>query len=63
MRRLLLALLAVVLIVPAAAQAAPFVDGTFAISGMPGRISTGPDGNAWFVLSSSDAPSVVRYAS
>ena len=53
MRRVLLALLAVFLVVPAAARAAPFVDGTFDVSGMPGRISTGPDGNAWFVLTSS----------
>jgi virginiamycin B lyase len=45
----LLALLAVV----TSAHAAPAVDGEFAVSGKPGYIALGPDGNVWTVLSGS----------
>ncbi len=37
----------------ASAHAAPAVDGEFAVSGKPGYIALGPDGNLWAVLSGS----------
>ncbi len=36
--------------VPAAASAAPTLDGSFTPSAKPGHIATGPDGAAWFTL-------------
>lgn len=39
------------LLVSAAAEAAPKVNGTFDVSGTPGRITEGPDGNVWVLLS------------
>lgn len=39
--------------VAATAHAAPAVDGEFAVSGKPGYIALGPDGNLWAVLSGS----------
>ncbi|EHN09380.1 hydrolase [Patulibacter medicamentivorans] len=44
------ALAAVALLVPAAAGAAPRVDGEFALSETPKQLTTGPDGNVWVVL-------------
>ena len=39
----------------APANAAPALDGTFELSGEPGQMTLGPDGNVWFtLLSSSD---------
>ncbi len=37
----------------ASAQAAPKVADTFALSGTPGRITEGPDGNVWVLISGS----------
>src|SRR5690606_35203824 len=48
--RSVLVALAAVLALPAAAQAVPTLDGRFAVSGTPGRIAAGPDGNVWFTL-------------
>jgi streptogramin lyase len=49
-----LAVALVVLLVPTTASvAAPAVDGEFAVSGKPGYIASGPDGNLWAVLSGS----------
>jgi virginiamycin B lyase len=38
-------------LIPAAASAAPTLDGDFAAGGKPGQIAAGPDGNMWAVLS------------
>ncbi len=45
--------LAISLIGAASAAAAPKVDGTFDLTGVPGRITEGPDGNVWVLLSGS----------
>ncbi|MCU0309062.1 MAG: hypothetical protein MUE51_15115, partial [Thermoleophilia bacterium] len=37
------------------AVAAPALDGTFPVTGVPGQMATGPDGNVWFTLSASSA--------
>lgn len=52
---LLLALAALPLLVAGSAGAQPVLNGTFATSGTPGRIMSGPDGEVWFTLSSSSA--------
>lgn len=36
------------------AQADPALAGTFDVTGNPGRMATGPDGNVWFTLSTTD---------
>lgn len=55
--RSLLSILGAALVVPlvgaAPSLAAPAVDGEFAVSGKPGYIALGPDGNVWAVLSGS----------
>jgi virginiamycin B lyase len=38
-------------LIPAAASAAPTLNGEFAAGGKPGQIAQGPDGNMWAVLS------------
>jgi len=45
-----LAALALAALVPAAASAAPKVDGEFAVSSTPGQLTQGPDGNIWAVV-------------
>ena len=40
---------------PAAASAAPALDGTFTPTGQPTQITTGPDGGVWFVQNGSSA--------
>lgn len=50
----LVVLIALGLLGSASAQAAPKVADTYAVSGMPGRITEGPDGNVWFLISGSD---------
>ncbi len=50
----LVVLIALGLLGSASAQAAPKVADTFAVSGMPGRVTEGPDGNVWFLISGSD---------
>lgn len=54
-RRIAMIALAGSLLWPAAAGAAPTLDGIFAVSGTPGAIAPGPDGNVWFALSGSSA--------
>jgi virginiamycin B lyase len=49
----ILAFLIALLAVGGTAHAAPAVDGEFAVSGKPGYIALGPDGNLWAVLSGS----------
>jgi streptogramin lyase len=39
-------------LIPAAASAAPTLDGEFPAGGKPGQIAQGPDGNMWVALSS-----------
>jgi virginiamycin B lyase len=46
-------LLVLGLLGPATAGAAPKVADTFAVSGTPGRITEGPDGNVWVLISGS----------
>ena len=46
-------LIALGLLGSTSAEAAPEVADTFAVSGMPGRITEGPDGNVWFLISGS----------
>jgi streptogramin lyase len=53
--RTLLATVGVVLATTPASIAAPAVDGEFAVSGKPGYIAQGPDGNLWTVLTGSAA--------
>src|SRR5437763_15043641 len=43
------AVIAVALQAPSA-HAAPALAGTFDVTGNPGRMATGPDGNVWFTL-------------
>ncbi len=45
--------LAVVLACASGAIAAPALNGTFAVSDMPGKIAAGPDGNMWVVVGGS----------
>jgi streptogramin lyase len=55
-RRTLIALIAMlltVLAVPSTGVAAPALNGTFSVSGTPGHVTEGPDGNVWFTLSGS----------
>ena len=52
---LLAGAVAAVLLAPATATAAPQVDGIFDLSGSPGEITEGPDGNIWATLSGSAA--------
>lgn len=47
----LLAAVAGSALIPAAASAAPTLNGEFAAGGKPGQIAPGPDGNMWAVLS------------
>ena len=42
-----------VLALPAVASAAPALDGSFTVSGIPKRLTLGPDGNVWFTLENS----------
>ena len=53
MRVSLLVVLLASLLAAASAQAAPKVEDTFDVSGTPGRITEGPDGNVWVLLSGS----------
>ena len=54
LRSVLLVLASVLLgLIATTAHAAPAVDGEFAVSGKPGYIALGPDGNVWAVLSGS----------
>src|SRR5690349_10963416 len=46
-------LLVLGLLGPATAGAAPKVAAPFAVSGTPGRITEGPDGNVWVLISGS----------
>jgi streptogramin lyase len=49
------------LLVPAGASAAPKLAGTFDLSGQPGEIARGPDGNMWAVIKgSSDNKNLAR---
>lgn len=50
MRRLLLAVLSLLALVPATAVAAPAVSGEFAVSETPDHLVQGPDGNIWVTL-------------
>lgn len=52
-RRLAALLIGVALAVPAAADARPRLAGVFDLSGVPGQISRGPDGNIWVTISGS----------
>lgn len=56
-RRLAVLLMAGAFLLAAAGDspAAPALDGTFTVSGMPNRLATGPDGNVWFTLDGSSA--------
>jgi virginiamycin B lyase len=51
MRRLLFPLLLLALAFPAAASAVPTLNGQFAVTGKPERLTQGPDGNMWVILS------------
>jgi len=51
----LIAALAAALLGPAAATGAPQVNGVFPLSGSPGELTEGPDGNIWVALSDSAA--------
>jgi streptogramin lyase len=53
-RILALPLALAALVLPAAADARPRLAGTFDLSGRPGQITNGPDGNIWVVLLDSD---------
>ena len=56
-----LAALALALLVPAASDARPRVAGVFDLSGVPGQIAKGPDGNMWVTISgSSDSKNLAR---
>jgi hypothetical protein len=48
-----IALVALLLLVPATASAKPRLAGIFDLSGMPGRITLGPDGNVWTTVGGS----------
>ena len=50
---LAVAVAAVAALLPAAASAAPAVNGVFDLSGTPGHLAEGPDGNIWITLSGS----------
>ena len=50
---LAVAVAAVAALLPAAASAAPAVNGVFDLSGTPGQLTEGPDGNVWITLSGS----------
>ncbi|MCU0308313.1 MAG: hypothetical protein MUE51_11215 [Thermoleophilia bacterium] len=47
--------LAALAVVPAGALGAPALAGDFPLTGKPGQMATGPDGNVWFALSDSSA--------
>src|SRR4029079_2835362 len=49
----LVVLIALGLLASASAAAAPKVDDTFALSGTPGQLTEGPDGNVWVLISGS----------
>ena len=51
----LVAALAAALLGPAAAPGAPQVNGIFPLSGSPGQLTEGPDGNIWVALNDSSA--------
>src|SRR3954471_575689 len=60
-RPVLLAAAACALLAAAPAHAAPVVENSFTVSGMPGEIAAGPDGNVWVTLSgSSDSKELAR---
>jgi streptogramin lyase len=47
--------LVALMLLPGSAVAAPALDGTFDVSGLPERLTLGSDGNVWFTLSGSPA--------
>ncbi len=51
--RTLFATVAVLLVAPALAAAAPAVDGEFALTGKPVHLAPGPDGNMWVAMTDS----------
>jgi streptogramin lyase len=60
MRRLAsIALLALALVLPATAHGRPRLAGVFDLSGTPGQIARGPDGNIWVTISGSGDMSTI----